>query len=38
VQALAADLVRTSALRVLEIRSLVAVQAGAGLLAVASTA
>jgi hypothetical protein len=37
VQALAADLVRTSALRVLEIRPLVAVQAGAGLLAVAST-
>ncbi len=34
-QALAADLVRASALRVLPIRPLVAVQAGAGLLAVA---
>jgi Zinc carboxypeptidase len=35
-EARAADLVRTSALRVLDIRPLVAVQAGAGLLAVAS--
>ena len=36
-EALAADLVRASTLRVLPIRPLVAVQAGAGLLAVAST-